>query len=119
MVRSLARLKKAFGKVNGIKAQDFFDQIDTFVDKTILNLVASDVGLGTTSDPTFNDISIDTVNLLEQAADPADPDGGKMVLWMSDGTGAGDAGDIMMKISSPADESVATKTVTLVDFSAA
>ena len=117
MVRSLIRLKKAFGKENGLKAQDFFDLIDTIVDKTILSLVASDVGLGTTSDPTFNDISIDTVNLLEQDADPDDPDGGKAVLWMSDGTAAGDAGDIMMKISSPAGSGAVTKTVTLIDFS--
>ena len=55
MVRSLARLKRAFKKVNGLKAQDFFDLIDTFVDKMILNLVPSDVGL--------SDINIKAINI--------------------------------------------------------
>lgn len=49
------------------------------------------------------------------AADPADPADGDSVQWVSDGTGAGDAGDVMMKITVGA----TTKTVTLVDFSVA
>jgi len=35
-------------------------------------------------------------------------------MWMSDGTGAGDDGDIMMKITAGG----STKTATLADFSA-
>jgi len=50
----------------------------------------------------------------ELSADPADPAEGEYVLWMSDGTGSGDDGDIMLKITAGA----VTKTVTLVDFSA-
>jgi len=49
------------------------------------------------------------------SVDPSDPDEGSAVLWMSDGTGSGDDGDIMMKITAGA----VTKTITLVDFSAA
>jgi len=48
-------------------------------------------------------------------ADPSDPAEGKNVKWQSDGTGTGDDGDIMMKITAGG----STKTVTLVDFSAA
>lgn len=48
------------------------------------------------------------------SADPSDPNEGASVTWTSDGTGSGDAGDVMMKITSGA----VTKTVTLVDFSA-
>ena len=48
------------------------------------------------------------------AADPSDPPSGESVMWMSDGTGAGDAGDIMMKINVGG----TTKTITLVDYSA-
>lgn len=127
-ILSKAQLKKLFGNEGTHTAADFEALIDTIVDKTILSLVAADVGLGVTSDPTFADVTVDSLiadtvtaeslGLLELAADPDDPDGGKSVIWMSDGTGAGDAGDIMMKISSPAGSAVATKTATLVDFSA-
>ena len=54
------------------------------------------------------------MELNEQSVDPDDPQDGQTVVWMSDGTGSGDAGDIMMKITSGS----TTKTVTLVDFSA-
>ena len=55
-------------------------------------------------------------NLLhqqEQSADPADPPEGMSIIWQSDGTGAGDDGDILMKITAGG----STKTATLVDFS--
>jgi len=52
--------------------------------------------------------------LNELSADPNDPDEGKSVLWQSDGTGSGDDGDIMMKITAGG----VTKTATLVDFKA-
>jgi len=51
----------------------------------------------------------------ERNADPSDPSEGSYTLWMSDGTGSGDDGDVMMKITAGG----TTKTVTLVDFSAA
>lgn len=54
------------------------------------------------------------LTLEEKSADPDDPDEGKAVIWMSDGTGAGDDGDLMCKITAGG----ATKTGTLVDFSA-
>ena len=47
------------------------------------------------------------------SADPADPDAGESVIWMSDGTGSGDPGDIMVKINVGGD----IRTGTLVDFS--
>ena len=50
----------------------------------------------------------------ELSADPSDPPEGQNVTWQSDGTGSGDDGDIMMKITAGA----TTKTITLVDFSA-
>jgi len=52
--------------------------------------------------------------LNEKSSDPSDPAEGQSVLWMSDGTGTGDDGDILMKITAGG----VTKTVTLVDFSA-
>jgi len=52
--------------------------------------------------------------LNELSADPSDPDEGKSVLWQSDGTGSGDDGDIMVKITAGG----VTKTATLIDFSA-
>ena len=57
----------------------------------------------------------DGLALVELSADPPNPPEGDTVIWQSDGTGSGDDGDIMMKITSGG----STKTVTLVDFSAA
>jgi len=47
--------------------------------------------------------------------EPADPSDGDSVFWHSNGTGAGDAGDFMMKTNIGG----TVKTITLVDFSAA
>lgn len=49
------------------------------------------------------------------SADPADPPNGYSVRWLSDGTGSGDDGDIMEKITNTAG---VTKIRTVVDFSA-
>jgi len=50
----------------------------------------------------------------ELSSDPADPAEGQQTQWTSDGTGSGDDGDVMMKITAGG----VTKTVTIVDFSA-
>jgi hypothetical protein len=50
----------------------------------------------------------------ELSSDPADPDEGAHVCWQSDGTGTGDDGDILCKITAAG----TTKTTTLIDFSA-
>jgi len=59
-------------------------------------------------------ITVSTVSLDSQSSDPSDPSTGSAVMWMSDGTGTGADGDILMKIT---DSSGTTKTTTLVDFS--
>ncbi len=38
----------------------------------------------------------DAIKLLEKSADPSEPAEGECVIWMSDGTGKGDDGDIMI-----------------------
>lgn len=53
------------------------------------------------------------LGLVEQSTDPADPAEGECVMWMSDGTDSGDAGDIYFKITSGA----VTKLIPLIDFS--
>jgi hypothetical protein len=52
--------------------------------------------------------------LNERTYDPDNPTEGNSVIWMSNGDGSGDDGDIMIKITAGG----VTKTVTLVDFSA-
>jgi len=47
------------------------------------------------------------------SADPSNPATGESVMWVSDGTGSGDAGDVMVKINVGG----TTKTVTLIDYS--
>jgi len=51
---------------------------------------------------------------LTQAAEPGDPADNNAVLWISNGTGAGDAGDFMCKIT----EGGGTSTFTISDYSA-
>lgn len=66
-------------------------------------------------DETVDEISVSAAGFggAELSADPANPAEGAWIMWMSDGTGAGDDGDIMMKITAGG----STKTATLVDFS--
>jgi len=52
--------------------------------------------------------------LSELSSDPGDPSEGCSLIWQSNGTGSGDDGDIMMKITAGG----VTKTITLADFSA-
>lgn len=58
--------------------------------------------------------SFATLTLLERSSDPSAPAEGSSVIWQSDGTGAGDDGDIMVSITAGG----VTKTTTLIDFSA-
>ena len=57
--------------------------------------------------------SLETVSGREMSTDPADPSEGEFIMWQSDGTGSGDDGDIMVKITAGG----TTKTTTLLDFS--
>tara|TARA_R110002012_G_scaffold156266_4_gene317247 strand:+ start:7121 stop:10984 length:3864 start_codon:yes stop_codon:yes gene_type:complete len=52
-------------------------------------------------------------SFTEKSADPETPAEGGAVMWMSDGTGTGNDGDILMKIQAGGE----AKTFTLVDFS--
>ena len=71
------------------------------------------VGIGTTAPESELHVN-GALTLTEKSSDPSNPAEGNSVLWMSDGTGSGDDGDIMMKITAGG----VTKTITLVDFSA-
>ncbi len=72
-----------------------------------------DVGTGHVKIPANFEAKAIIQNAL--SADPDNPDPDQNVKWQSDGTGSGDDGDIMMKIT---DSGGTTKTTTLVDFSA-
>jgi hypothetical protein len=49
---------------------------------------------------------------LEKSADPSAPAEGEFTIWMSDGTGKGDDGDILIAVTAGG----ATKWKTLFDF---
>ena len=51
---------------------------------------------------------LNTVSLKAQSADPSNPADLNAVMWMSDGTGAGDAGDFMIKLTGPGVVATAT-----------
>jgi hypothetical protein len=59
-------------------------------------------------------VTADALATTERAADPTDPAEGANIQWQSNGTGSGDDGDIMLKITAGG----VTKTITLVDYSA-
>ena len=71
------------------------------------------IGIGTISPATELHLN-GALTIGERSSDPSDPVEGHSVLWMSDGAGTGDSGDILMKITAGG----VTKTVTLIDFSA-
>ena len=54
------------------------------------------------------------VEIKAVSSDPDNPQNNNSVIWLSDGTGSGDIGDLMVKIT----VSGVTKTITLIDFSA-
>jgi hypothetical protein len=58
-------------------------------------------------------LSFTVLSLLERSSDPPDPPEGSTVIWMSDGTGSGDDGDVMAKVSAGG----TTGTATLIDKS--
>lgn len=64
--------------------------------------------------PFANRTLTEGLELYELSTDPSDPPEGHSVIWQSNGTGAGDDGDIMIKITAGG----STKTGTLIDFSA-
>lgn len=83
------------------------------IDGTGTTISSGNLGVGVAS-PDYK-LDVDGgIGARELSADPSDPDEGAYVMWMSDGTGSGDDGDIMIKITAGG----STKTTTLVDFSA-
>jgi len=80
-------------------------------------VVRNAIGTSTSGYATGGTLHVDgTIEFTEQSSDPSDPSAGRTIMWQSDGTGSGDDGDIMLKIT---DSGGTTKTITLVDYSAA
>jgi hypothetical protein len=73
---------------------------------------SGNMGVGITDPDTKLDIN-GAFTFRELSSDPSDPDEGSAVMWMSDGTGTGDDGDVLMKITAGG----VTKTATIADFS--
>lgn len=77
------------------------------------------VGVCTRSNPNNGTIFVKTVpngkHFFTARGEPADPPPGEGFEWVSNGDGAGDEGDYMIKIT---DSSGTTKVATIVDFSA-
>lgn len=99
----------------GLRSDDDFD-LYSFVDsKYVLSIKAGtgNVGIGTNT-PAYPLQVNGGISGLEKSADPAEPAEGSYVIWMSDGTGKGDDGDVM--IASQAGG--VTKYTTLFDHSA-
>lgn len=71
------------------------------------------IGRAHTADATVKLTLAGAMTIHELSSDPADPIEGSYVTWMSNGTGTGDDGDIIVKITAGS----VTKTTTLIDFS--
>ena len=80
----------------------------------VVDLLEGNTAFG--NDLNLGDNSITNVSTFSQvplSADPTDPDPGNFIMWVSDGTESGDAGDVMMKINVGG----STKAITLIDYS--
>lgn len=89
--------------------------IDTFTEKS--NPVDNDIVLLEDSANSFAKrkakvSKLKGVNLEFRSTDPDNPPSGESVLWISDGTASGSAGDVLMKITVGS----TTKTFVLVQF---
>ena len=78
-----------------------------------VNCVDSD-GILVNSQEHYNVKVQEYVQQAPMSSDPPDPDDGYSRQWVSDGTGSGDAGDVMIKINIGG----TVKTITLIDYSA-
>lgn len=94
------------GGTTGVGMYDDASDLGVFVED------GGDVGINHSSPDTALDVD-GAITARELSADPSNPDEGSWVIWMSDGTGSGDDGDIMVKITAGG----STKTTTLIDFS--
>jgi len=63
----------------------------------LANLVNSEPGA--IGDITPDVANFTTITLIERSADPDAPAEGKCIVWMSDGTGKGNAGDVMLAVT--------------------
>ncbi|HAF39770.1 MAG TPA: hypothetical protein DCG72_12345 [Gammaproteobacteria bacterium] len=86
---------------------------DTAITRVSAGLVA--VGDAGSVGDASGGIRVSELQLLEKSADPSAPSEGNGIIWMSDGTGSGDDGDVMITVTAGA----STKTGTLFDHSAA
>jgi hypothetical protein len=86
--------------------------VDGLVLKTAIRGVATADHISVPTEKAVRDL-LTSIHQQELSADPANPAEGSHVIWQSDGTGAGDDGDIMVKITAGG----VTKTATLIDFS--
>ena len=71
-------------------------------------------GIGTTAPDTKLHVA-GAVTQEPLSSDPADPDAGNSVQWVSSGVGSGDAGDVLLKVNVGG----TTKIITLIDWSVA
>lgn len=88
-------------------------QLGDATERNVYPHTAGKINLGTPTRP-FNRVFGWFLMLKERSADPTEPSEGQAVIWMSDGTGKGDDGDVM--IASKAGGT--TKYATLFDHSA-
>lgn len=63
-------------------------------------------------------VNVTDLLTLQESGDPAQPADGEGIIWMSDGVGLGDAGDVMIATTYNDGEGAVTRYGTLFDHSA-
>lgn len=94
-IKPVAITNNADGSLRFLTADETGEGAALTWDDRMIVLNSGNVGMGTIS-PNYELQVNGSISSLEKSADPTEPAEGEMVIWMSDGTGKGDDGDVMV-----------------------
>ena len=84
----------------------------------LIEMSQAGVSVQVSSNEVKDFVNVTDLLTLQESGDPSQPADGEGIIWMSDGTGLGSAGDIMIATTYNDGEGAVTRYGTLFDHSA-